>query len=68
MFALKAASLLLLLLLGVTIYIYSRMLFDDNAYASLVAAVASITNPLLFSVIYESTGFDFLYQMGIPAL
>ena len=65
LYAFKVASLILLLLLGVTIYVFSRMLFNDNSYTSLVAAVASITSPLLFICIYESTGFDFIYQIFV---
>jgi hypothetical protein len=61
----KLLGLGLLLILGLTVNRLGRQLWPGDRLAAGLAALVAVVHPIMFVSVYETTGFDLLYQLLI---
>ena len=64
----KLIGLGLLVLLGLAVYRLGLVLWVGDRLAAGLAALVVVVHPIMFVSVYETTGFDLLYQLLILAL
>ncbi len=68
LYGFKLIGLGLLVLLGLAVYRLGLRLWDGDRLAAGLAALVTVIHPIMFVSVYESTGFDLLYQLLILAI
>ena len=67
-YSFKRVGLALLVLLGYLIYRLGILLWAGDRLAAGLAALITVVHPIMFVSVYESTGFDLLYQLLVLAV
>ncbi len=67
-FGFKLFGLALLVVLGLAVHWLGLLLWQGDRLAAGIAALVTVVHPIMFVSVYETTGFDLLYQLLVLAI